>query len=820
MAVAASAVAIGVAFVSGSLILAVGAGASYSRLARGPGAGVDVYVRGPEVDTGAGISDFSPVPPSLIPQVMRVRGVADVSGAVSRLGQLVSIGGRFLGDGRSTYAYSWSRDPSFSPFGISVGRPPVAEGEVVVDAISAKAYHLAVGDDVRVSLSNRSPLPARIVGLAIPEESGDLSGASAIFVSANWAQRVLDLADRWDLLEVRASRGTDPEVLRSRIAIILPVDGTSAVTSRQFADSQLANLSRRAGSVATFLVALSLLSLVVGAGIIRNTFAILSLQRLREFALLRVIGVSRRQLLTLVVGEASVIGVIAASLGATGGIPAVTILRSLAQRVQPGALAAPIHIDWWVPVATAAGGAVLTIGLAARPARRVAGLRPVELLRSSRIPIDPSHGHTIISSVIGAGGLVLLVVAHVWRAEWMWLAGGGLTVVGLIGSLPVAFGLLAGRLAVVATRIRAPGAVAVAAATVRRDPRRSVAPALALVVGLGAMTAVSVVASSAHASVATLVRRADRSDLVLVSDAAPGIDPEAVEKVRVAPGVRAVAETGSDIFLLDGRPAQLTALDTDFAGATFALPVLTGSLSNFADGDIAVTRSAAKGRSVGDLVGVRFAQPQRRALRIVAVIADNGITRSWIIPFETYRIGYQAATIRAVFVRAKAGVTSANLRRQVAVGVAGFPGIRVDDPITYASEQGRRAEGPIVLVQAIAGLAVVIAVFGIANALSLAVAERASELALLTTLGMTPSQISLMVQAESALIASVGAGWGVVCGLVGGISVVSAVGRRLTELAVPAAFVCQAVAAVILVAFVAAAIPARQAVGRGAAITE
>ncbi len=139
-------------------------------------------------------------------------------------------------------------------------------------------------------------------------------------------------------------------------------------------------------------------------------------------------------------------------------------------------------------------------------------------------------------------------------------------------------------------------------------------PMLALVLGLGMVTSVAVLATSAHAAMHQLVSRADRADFVVVSDAAPGIDVEAVEKVSEAPAVRVVSEMGDDTFHRDARSEQFTALDSDTATLVLNLPVLSGTLAHFADGSIAVTRDAARrwGYHVDDFVPAKFGLPQRR----------------------------------------------------------------------------------------------------------------------------------------------------------------------------------------------------------------
>jgi putative ABC transport system permease protein len=200
-------------------------------------------------------------------------------------------------------------------------------------------------------------------------------------------------------------------------------------------------------------------------------------------------------------------------------------------------------------------------------------------------------------------------------------------------------------------------------------------------------------------------------------------------------------------------------------------------------------------------------------LRVDAIIADNGITHDWVIPFETYRRGYRSAPIRALFVKGAPGGDLETLRRQVDVGVNGFPGVSVLDAPTYARAQAVKAEGPIALVQALVGLSIVVALLGVANALSLSVVERKWELGLLDVLGMTPTQVSLTVQWEAIFIALAGVVFGVGAGLVLGLGLAQAVSvHGFTRLTVPVGSIGGTAALVVVAAFLAAAIPARRAV--------
>jgi len=824
------AVAIGVAFVCGSLLVAASVRASYSRSLHQVTSTVDVYVRGPETDRHRGISDFAPLPATFVPTVAGVQGVGVAEGQITRLAQLVTPSGRFLGVDRQIYVYSWLATPRLLPFVLAAGHPPEGPGQVVLDTASAAAFGLVLGSPVRVSIDVSTPLPAHVVGLVKPRSRGDLAGSTAVFVDAGWAQDVVGIGDSWDLIEVDVARGTSAETLRDRIERILPDDGTSVVTGKQYAAALVADLSRRAGPVSALLVALSALALAVGFGVVVSTQQIVLRHRAQELSLLRIAGMTRGQLYRMVLGEAAVLGAVASVVGALAGVPAAMGLRALAGRTTP---LPPVQPSLSIPLATAAAGLVLTVVACGLPARRATSVRPVEAWRTASMPdppaqrsgagpahgagVGPAHGAgggRAIGCMIAVGLAAVVLGVFGPRPSRVIASVSGAVLLGAaaLAWLPVGGSTAARLLGRPSRRANAPRPLASAHASA--EPRRITAPALVLAAGVGLVCCVSVLSSSTAASIKALVRRADRADLVVVSDAAPGIDPEAVEAIRDAPAVATVTELGADTFTVNGRNDQFTALDTDTAALTLNLPVLAGTLDGFVDGDIAITRSAAIAHHlrVGDYVQTRFGIPQLRYLEVTAIIADNGVTRDWIVPFETYRRGDFTTPIRTVFVKGVTGVAPARLIRQVDVGVGGFPGVSVYGAAAYANEQARQAEGPVELVDALVGLAIAIALLGVADILGLGVVERLPEMGLLATLGMTPRQLSATVRWESVLIATLGTTAGVAGGLAVGLAL--AMGLRaeaLSRLSVPLWRLVAVVVATNAAALMAAALPARRA---------
>src|SRR5581483_10048398 len=102
--------------------------------------------------------------------------------------------------------------------------------------------------------------------------------------------------------------------LAARIAPTLP-RGLEAVTGKQVQKEQSDSINKALGFFNVFLLIFAGIALFVGLFIILNTFTMLVAQRTRELALFRAIGASRRQVVTSVLGESFVVGVVSSTVG-------------------------------------------------------------------------------------------------------------------------------------------------------------------------------------------------------------------------------------------------------------------------------------------------------------------------------------------------------------------------------------------------------------------------------------------------------------------------------------------------------------------------
>ena len=562
------------------------------------------------------------------------------------------------------------------------------------------------------------------------------------------------------------------------------------------------------------LLAFALVALVVAAFGIVNTFTILAAQRVRESALLRAIGASRRQVLTAALAEATVVGLVGAALGvALGVVLASGLLAATAAIGFPLPVDGLVVVSGDVAIALAVGVAVTVAG-ALPAAWRASRVAPVAALREVAIEdATPSRRRAVAGVAALAVGAVSLVAA-----------GGGSLGAAAVGAVLLLAGLvLLGPAAVRPTvaRLGAP----LAARRVHRDlgvrnairnPRRSAATASALLVGVGVVSLFTVFGASAARSVDEAVSRSFAGDLALTPavDGA-GLDPEVVDRVAGLPEVAGAAGVGHGPGVLAGRQDDLAFADLAALPAVLDLDLTEGDLAAAAGGGLAAATgyAAERGWHVGDTVEVGFPDGTTEPLELVATYEHEAVVGAAVVDHALWAAHVGQTRFDLVAVGLAEGVGYDKGRAAVEAATAGPGAPRVHDRDGFVAAEVSQVSGVLNVVYALLGVAIVIAVCGIANTQSLSVHERTRELGLLRAVGQTRRQLRAMVRYESMLVAAFGAAGGVGLGVFLGWGVVRALDARadIATFSLPLLPLAGVLTAGVLVGVVAGIVPARRA---------
>ena len=322
-ALTALAIVLGVAMVSGAYTLTDTMLNAADELSTASYGGTDAVVSAKQAFEQSQDSGFaSPTIPASA--LERVRAVPEVGTAV---GDVTDLSTKVIGrDGKPVGGGPWfgaghdARQPggsSLNPFDLTGGRWPAGPGEVVLDENTAKKEKYAIGSSVEIK-SHGPKQRFEVVGTASFGGVDSLGTATIAIFDLPTAQRLFDKEGELDGVLVAAREGTSAEAVRAELKSALPEFRVqSAEDDDRFT---LGGLKEFIGVLQKALLAFGGVSLFVGAFIIFNTLSITVAQRAREFAMLRTIGASRRQVLGSVLVEALVVGAIASVLGLFAGL--------------------------------------------------------------------------------------------------------------------------------------------------------------------------------------------------------------------------------------------------------------------------------------------------------------------------------------------------------------------------------------------------------------------------------------------------------------------------------------------------------------------
>jgi putative ABC transport system permease protein len=771
-----SAVLLGVAFLSGTLVLGDTMDSTFTGLFEEANANTAAVVRSSTEIEAEGVSQIGLLDQSLGDRISSTDGVAQVSPLIERAGQIVGADGDPLGgQGPPTVAGNWVTDDDLNPFELASGRAPESGNEVVIDEKSAEDGDLQVGDHTVVRVP--APIDVEIVGIATFGGADSLGGSSYAAFTLDTAQRLL-LPEPGKVTSfiVGAEDGVSQTALVHDLRPLLP-DGAEAITGTALtAEQEDAVQSDFLGMFKTFLLVFAGIAMIVATFSIYNTFAIVVAQRTRDSALLRALGASRRQVLASVVVEALAVGIVASALGLVAGVGLAEGLSALISGLDIPRSSLVIE-----PASAAvafAVGLVVTLLASVVPAVKASRVRPLAAMREVAVDRSgASRWRAVLGLLVTGGGAVLTVVAATGADSLAPTALGALGMVfGMVLIGPVVARPIAGLLGAPLARVRGISG-GLARRNAMRNPRRTSSTAMALLVGVAVVATFTVVASSLKAYVDESVESAFEGDLVIVSDSFSGVSlsPELTGAVGELPEVDSAAALGGAPMRIDGEDAEATTTDGPALAKILDVDVTGGSLDELGPGALAVSDTYADdhGLRLGDAVPVAYADGAREDLRITAVYETSDLVGEVLISRDTYAPHALQLDDYVVLIDLAPGVPLHDGEAAVQGVADRYFAPDVQDHEEYVASVAAEIDQLLAMIYALLVLAIIIALMGIANTLSLSIHERTRELGLLRAVGQSRRQLRSMVRGESFVVA--------LFGTVGGLGLGGFLGWALTQ---------------------------------------
>src|SRR6185437_14264720 len=249
-----------------------------------------------------------------------------------------------------------------------------------------------------------------------------------------------------------------------------------------------------------------------------------------------------------------------------------------------------------------------------------------------------------------------------------------------------------------------------------------------------------------------------------------GFSPQLAAGLGRLPSVGVAAGVNRGSVLLNGQAQTIAAVDPDRIGSVLNLGVTAGSLGAVDSGSFAVSAAAAADQHwrVGSRVPVVYPDGTRARLRVAAVFDHPDVTGDYLFAAAGWAPHAGQPLDSMVLLKLRPGAPLGPARAEVtaATAAAGQPRAQ------YQASATSGVNTILGLVYVMLALAILIALMGVANTLSLSIHERTRELGLLRALGQSRAQTRGMVRWESVIIAVFGTLGGVILGTFLGWAVV------------------------------------------------
>jgi len=633
---------------------------------------------------------------------------------------------------------------------------------IFLSAAASESLGLKKGDalSVQVGLRVLSLQVAGVLGEARRQRFAiiDIGAAQAIFLRPGLLNRI----------DLRLRPGADPERLAGRLRAEMP---PGILVERPDADLERSGALSRAYRVN--LNVLALVALFTGGLLVFSAQVLAVVRRRPQLALLRVLGMTQRALIAMLLVEAAVIG----AAGALGGIAlghasAAFVLQRFGAELGGGyfrGLEPTLVLDWPALALFFSLGILAAVLGSLAPALEAAGAAPAPALKA------------------GDEERALRRLQPVWPGLAVLLAGAALTQAGPVRGLPF-FGygaiallligtvMLMPRIAVLAFRaapLLGPVSARIGLAQLRGAPGQAGVSLAAIVASVSLMVSMAIMVASFRQSLDEWLERMLPADLYL--RAGPGSDtaflsPADQKTIAALPGARRVEFLRSQRLIVapDRPPLTLLARAVEAEGRA---PPLLGAAHALKAGDppaawVSEVASDLYGWRPGDVIELPLGG--RHARFTVAGIWRDYARQQGAVLIERYEYlrhtGDAYANDAALWLAP--GADPASLTREIQARVAGGTNLEIAGPGEIREASLSVFDRTFAVTYALEAVAVVIGLFGLSSSFGALVLARRREFGVLRHIGMTRRQIGAMLAAQGLLVSALGLAVGIALGWV------------------------------------------------------
>ena len=675
----------------------------------------------------------------------------------------------------------------FADLDLSAGTAPTADDQIVIPEHTALTLSLKVGDTVRVragfaegdyrTLTVVGTTRSNTISMGVPASYVTDGGFSAIFGTTASGKFIVATSGSDADSNANPPSATQDEWVARANSALSGVSGVSVTSVHQAIQDDLAQARLGASMTMGIMLIFPAIAALVASIVVSSTFRVVLTQRTRELALLRTLGATRRQVRSLVTREALAIGAISSAIGVAAGW-LIGALAEAGTGLASSVVAALAGASVWQLTLTWLGATLFTTLVGVFPARAASRVAPVAALA----PVNEAGAaarkkHTvrfIIGALIAVAGCALVALA--WRSSGgtKFLGAFGGSLLALLGALLVASVLLPALTRAFGSAF--PGTLsAMARENTMRNPGRTSATGTAIIIGVTLVVTIIVGAASVRTTLTNAVNDARPFDLMATSTSGAITDDQqaAIAAIDgVAATVAQYAAPGS-LTTTSGAPAYAPGEGSGSEDEALASSVMiTGEPDYTGVTHSTVTQLGDNQVRVGDeaLAGQTLRLCAESCVDLSATYDRNGSVGEAQVSEKTLRSIATSLERQAIIIKLADGADA----ETVQAALLKDSHLSVNGSALERQMYTKVIDKLMLVLVGLLGVSVLVSLVGVANTLSLSVAERTRENGLLRALGLTRRQMKSLLALEALFLsltgALIGVGMGVAFGWVGVMS--------------------------------------------------
>ncbi len=382
-----------------------------------------------------------------------------------------------------------------------------------MERASFKNGKFALGDPVTV-LSQGGSRQFKLVGVVTFGNADSPLGATFALFDLPTAEEFVGKPGQVDSVLAKGDGSVSQPELASRIQKVMP-QGVEVLTGKQITAETQSDIRKNLQFFNVLLIVFAAVALFVGSFIIYNTFAIIVAQRMRETALLRAIGASRRQVISALILESVIVGFVASIIGIVLGIFMSKVLEGILNQLGVSIPSSGLVLLPRTIIVSLIVGVAITVVSAVMPAIHASRVPPVAAMRDVELDRSGSSRARLIWGVaLTLGGAAILGLGLAGVSPWFLALGVPAIFVGIFVLGPLIARPVSRFLGAPFTRFDGITGT-LARENSMRNPKRTARTAAALMVGVALVAGISVLAASIKSSVRSVFEKQFNGDFVV-----------------------------------------------------------------------------------------------------------------------------------------------------------------------------------------------------------------------------------------------------------------------------------------------------------------